>query len=502
MNADIVEVTAAALALGGLLLLVSSLLSRVGHRLGVPVSLLFLAIGMLAGSDGPGGIWFDDFDLAYAGGTAALVLILFAGGLNTNLALLRTAVAPAVTLATVGVVGIAGLTALGARGLGLEWPEALLLGAIVSSTDAAAVFAVLEGVPLRQRVARTIEMESGLNDPVAVILTTAATLNLAGTPLPAWRLATDIGLQLAIGAVLGIGVGSAGRWLLRHVRLSTPALLPTVTVAVALVAYGATTQLGGSGFLAVYVAGIAVGNGRLPHQVTLQRFHEALAWLAQVAMFLLLGLLVFPTQLPAVAGRGLLLALWLAIVARPLVVTICLLPFGFAWREVACIAWLGLRGAVPIILATVPVLMIGAPHAPARELIDEFDLVFFVVVVGSFIPGMTVRRLPRLLRLEEPVPPEPAASIDITTSEPMKGQQVTFFIAPASPAVDRTLSELPLPAEATVMLVVRGNQLIAPRGTTRLQVGDHAFVLCAADEVSALSGVFDAPRAGRRVRRD
>lgn len=492
MTADVVDLTAAVLALGGLLLLISSLLSRVGNRLGVPVSLLFLGIGMLAGSDGPGGIWFDDFDLAYAGGTAALVLILFAGGLNTNLALLRNAVAPAATLATIGVVGIAAVTALGARALGLDWPEALLLGAIVSSTDAAAVFSVLEGVPLRQRVARTLEMESGLNDPVAVILTTAATLNLAGEPQPAWRLGSDIAWQLALGALCGVAVGGAGRWLLRHVRLSTPALLPTVTVAVALVAYGATTRFDGSGFLAVYVAGIAVGNGPLPHQVTLQRFHEALAWLAQVAMFLLLGLLVFPAQLPAVAGRGLLLALWLAVVARPVVVSLCLLPFGFTWREIACIAWLGLRGAVPIILATVPVLMIGEPHAPARDLIDEFDLVFFVVVVGSFIPGMTVRYLPRLLRLEEPVPPEPAASIDITTSEPMREQQLTFFIAPASPAVDRPLSELPLPADATVMLVVRGAQLIAPRGTTRLQVGDHAFVLCTPGEVAAVSAVFDA----------
>lgn len=493
MPEDVTELTAALLALGGLLLLVSSLLSRVGHRLGVPVSLLFLAIGMLAGSDGPGGVWFDDFDLAYGCGTGALVLILFAGGLNTNLALLRDAAAPAVTLATVGVVGIAALTALGARGLGLEWREALLLGAIVSSTDAAAVFAVLEGVPLRRRVARTIEMESGLNDPVAVILTTAATLNLTGTAPPAWRLAADIGLQLALGAAFGIALGVAGRWLLQHVRLSTPALLPTVTVAVALVAFGATARAGGSGFLAVYVAGIAVGNGHLPHQVTLRRFHEALAWLAQVAMFLLLGLLVFPSQLPPVAGRGLLLALWLAVVARPLVVTLCLLPFGFAWREIACIAWLGLRGAVPIILATMPVLLIGEPGAPARDLIDEFDLVFFVVVVGSIIPGMTVRHLPRLLRLEEPVSPEPAASIDITTSAPMRGAQRTFFIAPGSPAAERPLSELPLPAAATVMLVVRGSELIAPRGTTRLHVGDHAFVLCAADQLAAVEAVFDSP---------
>jgi potassium/hydrogen antiporter len=491
MTEDVADLTGWILALGGLLLLVSSLLSRLGNRIGVPVSLLFLIIGMIAGADGPGGIWYDRFDVSYACGTTALVVILFAGGLNTNLAQIRSAVAPAAVLATVGVVGIAAVTAFGAHQLGMVWPEALLFGAIVSPTDAAAVFSALCGVPLRRRVARILELESGLNDPVAVILTTAATLNLAGEALPAWRLGTDIVLQLVIGGALGIAAGTAARWLLRNVRLSTPALLPTVTVAIALVAYGVATEAGGSGFLAVYLAGIVIGNGRLPHQVTLQRFHESLAWLAQVAMFLILGLLVFPSQLPAVAGRGLLLALFLAIVARPLVVTICLLPFRYHWRESVCIAWLGLRGAVPIILATVPVLMIGTPHAPARDLIDEFDLVFFVVVVGSFIPGMTVRWLPRLLRLEEALPPEPAASIDITTSEPMREEQRTFFIAPASPAADRMLSELPLPEDVTIMLIVRGGQLIAPRGTTRLAVGDHAFVLCAPHHVAAVAAVFE-----------
>ena len=487
----IIDFVGVVLALSGLLLLASSLLSRIGNRLGLPVSLLFLVIGMIAGSDGPGGIWYDRYDISYACGTTALVVILFAGGLNTKLADVRRAAVPATVLATVGVVGIAALTAFGAHLLGLTWPEALLIGAIVSSTDAAAVFSVLDGVPLRRRVARVLELESGLNDPVAVILTTAATLNLAGEALPAWRLGVDILQQLVVGLVLGVAVGALARWLLRHVRLSTPALLPTVTVAMALVAYGVTTQLDGSGFLAVYVAGIVVGNGRLPHQVTLQRFHESLAWLAQVAMFLLLGLLVFPSQLPPVAGRGLLLALYLAIVARPAVVTLCLLPFGFAWREIVCVAWLGLRGAVPIILATVPVLMIGTPHAPERDLIDEFDLVFFVVVVGSFIPGMTVRWLPRLLRLEEAVAPEPAASIDITTSEPMREEQRTFFIAPSSPAADRTLSELPLPDDVTIMLIVRGDQIIAPRGTTRLTVGDHAFILCAPDRLAAVAAVFE-----------
>lgn len=490
---DVMTLTGDALAVAGLLLLASTLLSRVGHRLGVPVSLFFLAVGMLAGSDGPGGIWFDRFDVAYLCGTSALVLILFAGGLNTRVRHLRQALGPAGVLATVGVVGIAAVTAVGAHAVGLGWHEALLFGAIVSSTDAAAVFAVLDGVPLRRRVALTIELESGLNDPVAVILTVAATAYAASGVAPGWRLAADIALQLAVGAAVGVGLGAGARWVLARVRLSTPALFPVLTVAVAMICFGVASVCGGSGFLAVYLAGIVIGQGALPYKLTLQRFHDSLAWLAQIAMFLLLGLLVFPAELPAVAGRGLLLALFLALVARPLVVTVCLLPFGFAWREIACIAWLGLRGAVPIILATIPVLTLGHAGAPLRDLLDEFDLVFFVVVVGSFLPGMTVRYLPRLLRLEEPVAPTPVAAVDISSERPIREAQLNLFIGPDAPALGRTLLELALPEDAAVMLIVRGDRLIAPRGATRFALGDHAFVICPPDRVAEVTAAVTGP---------
>lgn len=489
LTEDFAGFTAVALATGGALLLVSSLLGRVGNRLGVPVSLLFLAIGMLAGSDGPGGIWFDRFNVAYLAGTGALVVILFAGGLNTPLAEMRRIVPAAGVLATAGVIGIAALTAAGAHALGMTWPEALLVGAIVSSTDAAAVLALLDGVPLRRRVARTLEAESGLNDPVAVILTVAATANLAGSAPLGWRLAADMLIQLVIGALCGLGVGAAARSLLRRVRLSTPALFPIVTLAIALIAYGVPARLGGSGFLAVYVAGIVVGNGAIPYRLNLTRFHDSLAWLAQIAMFLILGLLVFPKQLPHVAPTGLLLAVYLAVVARPVVVTLCLLPFGFAWREIACIGWLGLRGAMPIILATVPVLTSPTPATPERML-DHFNLVFFIVVIGSFIPGMTVRWLPRLLGLEERLPPQPAAVVDITTSLPLRDAQLAFFIGPDSPVVGRTVQELALPGDAALMLIVRRQELIAPRGHTALLAGDHAFVLCHEDSATIVRERF------------
>ena len=491
---DFADYTAVVLAGIGLLLLLSSLLSRVGNRLGVPVTLLFLIIGMLAGSDGPGGIGFDRFDVAYLVGTGALVIILFAGGLNTRARHLRRVLAPAGVLATLGVLGVAGLTAVGAHVLlGETWSEALLIGAIVSSTDAAAVIALLDGVPLRRRVALTLEAESGLNDPVAVILTVAATLNNAGLAALSWVLLPHMVGELIVGAGLGLAIGGAGRWLMQRIRPSTPALFPAVTVAVALIAYGVPTQLHGSGFLAVYVAGIVIGNGAVPYRLNLTRFHDSLAWLAQIAMFLMLGTLVFPSELATVTGNGLALALYLAIVARPVVVTACLLPFGFSWREIACIAWLGLRGAMPIILATIPILMSDNPATPAREVVDEFDLVFFIVVVGSFIPGMTVRWLPHLLGLEEAVTPEPVAAVDITSSLPINDAQLTLFIGADSPMAGRTVGDLELPGDASVMLIVRNREIIAPRGHTDLLVGDHAFVLCHAASAAAVRERFGVP---------
>jgi len=482
--------TAVALAVVGTLLLVSALLSRTGHRLGIPVNLLFLVIGMLAGSDGPGGIWFDRFDVSYLLGTAALSIILFSGGLNTSLPEFRRVLPEAGLLATIGVIGIAALTAVGGHTLGMGWREALLVGAIVSSTDAAAVFAVLNGVPLRRSVAMTIEAESGLNDPVAVILTLAASANLTGVEPLGWHVLPEMLVQLLVGGACGAAIGVGSRWMLRRVRPSTPALFPVITLAIALLAFSAPAILGGSGFLAVYVAGIAIGNGAIPYQHNLARFHDSLAWLAQIAMFLILGLLVFPSQLLRVAVPGVLLAVYLAVIARPVVVTVCLLPFGYSWREIACVAWLGLRGAVPIILATVPVLLSEVPMRTDHPMLDEFNLVFFIVVIGSIIPGMTVRWVPRLLGLEERVAPEPAAVVDITSSLPLRDMQLTFFIAPDSPVVGQTVQDLALPGDAALMLIVRRDELIAPRGHTALHAGDHAFVFCHEGSATAVRERF------------
>ena len=390
--------TALALAVLGTLIALSVLASRVAGRVPVPVALLFLVIGMLAGSEGIGGVAFEDYALSFRVGTVTLVLILFDGGLSAAHASIRRVLAPGVVLATVGVLATAALVGLGARVMGFSWPEALLLGAVVSSTDAAAVFSVLRGsgVAVGERVAATLELESGLNDPVAVILTIALTAAEEGRVASGARLALDIGIELVVGCAGGLVVGFAGRWLLQRARPAATGLLPALTIALAFVAFGVTTLVHGSGFLATYLAGLVIGAGELPSRSALLRVHDAVAWLGQVVMFLVLGLLSFPSRLFAVGWVGLALGLVLALVARPLSAMLCLLPFRYPARESLFIGWVGLRGAVPIILAIFPVLA-GAPAAH-----HIFNVVFFIVVLSTIVPGATVRWAARRLGVGAP----------------------------------------------------------------------------------------------------
>jgi cell volume regulation protein A len=397
MESEIPALTNLTMAIGGVLVAVSCLFSRVGTRWGIPVSILFLAVGMLAGVDGPGGIVFREFSLCYIVGTVALAAVLFAGGLQTPIHSLRDALGPASILATGGVVGIAALTAWVAHAVGLPWEEAWLVGAIVSSTDASAVFTVLHGVKLPRRVAHTIELESGLNDPVAVILTLVMTSRLLGQDVGFAEIAGDVAAQLAIGGACGLGLGLLGQMTLRHFALSNPALNPVLTLGFALASFGVPAAMGGSGFLAVYLAGMIVGNANLPQREHLIHVHDSLSWLSQVGMFLLLGLLVNPSELPRVALTGLAIALALAFVVRPLVVLACLAFFRFDVREKLFIAWVGLRGAVPIVMATLPVLASHGESRQTAEALDVFDIVFFVVLVSALIPGATVQRAARWL---------------------------------------------------------------------------------------------------------
>jgi potassium/hydrogen antiporter len=481
---------AVAMLVMGALVGIAALLTRLTGRRGFPFAILFLGVGMLAGSEGLGGIEFSDHALAYRIGIVALVLILFDGGLNTPFARVRSHLAPSVVLATAGVILTAGAVAAAARLVGFSWTEALLVGAIVSSTDAAAVFAALRGssIHLEHRVGATIELESGLNDPMAVILTVTMTeLALTGKidgPALAWQ----VPLQLVIGGGVGVLIGWATRAVLTRVLPSTMGLVPVVTSSASMIAYGGATLLWGSGFLAVYVAGVVLGNRDLPDRAGIRRVHDFLAWFSQVAMFLALGLLVFPSQLITVAPLALIVAAVLVFAGRPLAVALCLLPFRYPPKEVVFIGWTGLRGAVPIILAAFPVL------AGFEGGMLLFNSVFFIVVVSALLQGGTVRWLTRKLGLQSTAPPAPAAALEIASMGLLEDRVACYHIDPGTAVAGSTVAEVPFPPEASIMLVVRGSRLLAARGSTRLEVGDHVWIFCRPEDEPLLGLWF-----GRRL---
>jgi cell volume regulation protein A len=479
--------TALILAGFGLLLTLSVSISRASAKLGVPVALAFLLVGVAAGSEGIGGIPFENYQLTFQIGATALAMILFDGGLNTPMKAVRSVAGPAVVLATVGVVLTATLTAVFAHWLGLAWPLALLLGAIVSSTDAAAVFSVLQagGLKLTDRVGHLLEVESGLNDPMAVILTMALTANIvAPGSETALEVAGKVVMEMTIGGVIGYVVGRVAHWRLARMRLPAQGLYPAFTLGVACLGYGLPTLVHGSGFLGVYVAGVVLGSHSFPHAVGVRRVHDAVGWLSQITMFLILGMLVFPSRLADVALVGLGIAIALAFVARPLVVALCLAPFRLPAREVGYVGWVGLRGAVPIVLATIPV-MGGVPEA--RGL---FDLVFFIVVIGSFLPGSTVPWMSRKLGVQAPVSP-PTTESPIIVEQPQGDMQLrSFRIEPTVAVFGALLSEVPLPAGSAITVIERGGAVLAPKRSIVLEDGDGVYVLYKHEDAQLIELMF------------
>lgn len=474
----------------GLLMSFSVLFSRALDRLGVPVVLLFLVLGMLGGSQGLGGLAFDDYELAFRLGTIALVLILFDGGLNTAHSSIRRSLRPAGLLATVGVLGTAALVAVLGRLLGLSWGEALLIGAIVSSTDAAAVFAVLRGGSLRVKepVRSTLEVESCVNDPMAVILTMVVVSALGSWSAPgggmSWWLLATVPAQLVVGAVVGVLIGLGGRWMLDHSVFSTAGLYPVATLSLAFLSYGLATVCFGSGFLSVFATAAVLGNGPLPYKTGLTRVHDAIAWFAQVSMFLMLGLLAFPDRLMGVAGVGLAMGLLLAFVARPVVAGLCLLPFRWPLTHVLFTSWVGIRGAVPIVLATIPV-MAAIPGADR-----VFDIVFFIVVVSAVVPGASIVPLTRFLKLESKSLPPPAALLEMHSLRRLNGGIQIYRIQSSVAVCGAMLSDLDLPGGVSVLLIVRGEELIPARGSTRIVEGDHVYVFCATGDEAMVGLLF------------
>jgi cell volume regulation protein A len=477
---------------GAALLLLAILASALSYRIGMPLLLVFLAVGMLAGEDGPGGIVFNDYGVAYTVGSVALAVILLDGGLNTRADTFRAGLRPAFVLATAGVLITCVITGLiAAWMLDIEPLIGLLIGAVVGSTDAAAVFALLhaKGLALRQRVSATLEIESGSNDPMAVFLTIALLeLLRSGASLPGWETLGLFGMQMGLGLAAGIGGGHLLVWLTNHLPLER-GMYPMLVLAGGLALYGLTTVLGGSGFLAIYLAGVVFGNRKARDAANILQVHNGLAWLAQIGMFLMLGLLATPSHLLEHAPAALAIALALIFVARPLAVWLCLLPFRFPWREQAFIAWVGLRGAVPIILALFP-LLAGVPDAGL-----VLEVAFFVVLISLTVQGWTIPPLARLLRLE--VPPPPAADERLDLAARMGSDHVIlgYRLGPGAAAVGRAAGELRLPEEARPVTVIRQGAAISPEAAGHLAADDWLYLLARESDSAALGDLLAAAPA-------
>lgn len=485
------DLTNQLILIGAVFLLGSIVASAVSSRLGAPLLLVFLLIGMLAGEDGPGGIRFHDVQLAHLIGSLALAVILFDGGLRTPRRSFRVGLRPALGLATAGVVGTAVLTgAVATWALGLTWLEGLLLGSIVGSTDAAAVFSILHarGMQIKERVGATLEIESGSNDPMAIFLTIVLVEVLAsGRTELDWTVALEFVQQMGLGAVFGVIGGQWLAWLINRLTLES-GLYPLLAMAGGLLTFGATAVLGGSGFLAIYLAGLVLGNRQLHSAQNILRVHDGLAWLSQIVMFLVLGLLVTPSALLDQAAGALLVAAALMLVARPLAVWLCLAPFRFPWREQLFIAWVGLRGAVPIILALFP-LLAGLPQAQTF-----FNVAFFVVLVSLLVQGWTVAPFARLLKLEVPARLGPVQRVNIDIPERFDYEFVGYRIAPDSAMAEEGLKRLALPPHSRVTAVVRAGEPLAPERVKKLLPGDYVYLLAPGSAIEELDRIFAAER--------
>jgi cell volume regulation protein A len=438
----------------------------------VPGLLLFLFIGMAIGSDILGWIDFNNYELARRIGIIALALILFEGGLTSGLLEIRPVLAPALSLAIVGTIVTAIVTGFAAVWLfDLSTLDGLLLGSVLAATDGAAIFAMLRGSTLKHRLATTLEGESGFNDPIAVLLVLGFIEWLQHDDYGIGDMAVLFVRQLGIGLAIGVAVGVAAVWLLRRVTLATAGLYPVATLAVAALAFGGADALHGSGFLAVYLAGLILGTAGIPAQQTVTSFHQGLAWVGQVSMFVALGLLVFPSHFDEVAVRGTVLALVLVFVSRPVAVAIATLPMRFTWPERAVLAGAGLRGAVPVVLATFPVI---EGVAGSTRL---FDVVFFAVLLSTVIQGTTFEPGARWLgaTTSEPALPRPLA--EAGTIRRLGAEVLEYPVGHEDAVVGARVRDLGLPREAVVNVIVRGDEAIPPRGSTILREGDRLHVL-------------------------
>lgn len=480
------------------LIVLSILVGLVSTRFGAPLLLVFLILGMLAGEDGPGGIEFSNYAVAYTVGSIALAIILFDGGLRTERKDFREVLGPAAALSSVGVVITATITGLAAKWfMGIGWVEGLLVGAIVASTDAAAVFFLLNvrGVRLRDRLRATLEVEAGLNDPMAVFLTLTFLTILqvsANTPVESTvlTLTTHAIVQLLGGIVFGVLGGSILLTLVNRLTLSA-GLYPVLAVAGALFVFAAAQTFGASGFLAVYLAGYVFGRRRHKATQIIERFTDGMAWLSQIAMFLILGLLITPSKMLPMLAASVGIAAVLIFVARPIAGFVCLWPFKYSPREIGFVSWVGLRGAVPIYLGTIPVLA-GIPGSQTW-----FTVVYMVVITSLIVQGWTIGLSGRWLNVVLPPRPDAPPRVDIDLPHDIGKSMIAYTVQPGSLAMRRSMARLPLPVEVVVVSIVRDGAIRAVGELEHLAPGDDVLLLTPQNHVALLDRVFGS-KAGAR----
>jgi cell volume regulation protein A len=470
----------------GALLAAGIAASLLAARVRLPGLLLFLGLGMAIGTDGAGWIDFENYEVARSIGVVALALILFEGGLTAGFDAIRPVLRPSLGLALVGTFITAAITGLAAAWLfDLSTLEGLLLGSIIASTDGAAVFSILRGSTLRRRLAHTLEGEAGFNDPVAVLLVIGFVEWIEEPDFGVLDMAALFVFEVGVGLAAGLAVGWLAVQGLRRARLDTPGLYPVASLATAALAFGVADALHGSGFLAVYLAGLALGSANIPARRTVTVFHQGLGWVAQIVMFLALGLLVFPSRLDAVWVEGTVLALVLVFVARPVATFLGTALDPFSARERTVLSWAGLRGAVPVVLATFPVI----DDVPGSK--EFFNIVFFAVVISTLLQGATFEPLAKRLGVTTNEPALPRPLTEMGTDRRLGAELVEYPVGPQDAVVGRLVRDLGLPRDALLSVIVRGSEAILPRGSTRVEAGDRLHVMVRSEVAARMAGLLD-----------